>query len=112
MPIINFTKPFSIVIALVLFLLILFLGKETKKPWIPGTMLLVFVALLVAHTIEYATIGQTGEAVRQVIAATATFDLVYIFLSFMTYLWVDDMAVKEGRRKSIDNSLDWFWNKV
>ena len=39
-------------------------------------------------------------------------DLVMLFLGFITYLWIDDIETKMGKKKSIDNSLDWFWNKV
>ncbi len=35
-----------------------------------------------------------------------------IFISFFGYLWVDDIACKFYKKKNIDNSLDWFWNKV
>lgn len=42
MPIINFINPFTALLALVLFLLVLILGKETHKSAIIATMLFVF----------------------------------------------------------------------
>lgn len=112
MPIINFTKPFSILVGVVLFLLVLYLAKENKKAWITGTMLFVFVGLLVCHTIEFILIASQSQEIYHAIVTSAGIDLVFIFLSFISYLWVDDIEVKAGKRKSIDNSLDWFWNKV
>ena len=99
MPIINFSNPFSIFVGVILFVLVLYLAKTNKKAWITGTMLFAFIGLLICHTIEFVAIGSQS-------------DLIFIFLSFISYLWVDDMEAKEGKRKSIDNSLDWFWNKV
>lgn len=112
MPFINFSNPTAILIGVILFLLVLYLARETKKAWIIGIMLFVFLGLLVGHTVEFATIARESEEIYNSLLASAIMDLVFIFLSFITYLWVDDIEVKEGKKKSIDNSLDWFWNKV
>lgn len=112
MPIINFSNPFSIFIGVVLFVLVLYLAKENKKKWITGAMLFAFIGLLVFHTIEFALLGSDSQEVYKAITISAGVDLLFVFLSFISYLWVDDMEAKEGKRKSIDNSLDWFWNKV
>ena len=41
-----------------------------------------------------------------------TFDLVFVFLSFISYLWIDDIEARAKNKKSLDNSLDWLWKKV
>ena len=112
MPVINFSNPFSIFVGVVLFVLVLYLAKENKKAWITGTMLFTFIGLLVCHTIEFALLGSQSQEAYKAITTSAGVDLIFIFLSFISYLWIDDIEAKEGKRKSIDNSLDWFWNKV
>ena len=112
MPIINFSNPFSIFVGVILFVLVLYLAKENKKAWIVGTMLFVFIALLVSHTVEFILVSGQSQEIYKAITTSATIDLIFIFLSFISYLWVDDIEAKAGKRKSIDNSLDWFWNKV
>lgn len=112
MPIINFSNPLSIFIGVVLFVLVLYLAKENKKAWITGIMLFAFIALLVGHTVEFALISGQSEQIYKAITTSATIDLIFVFLSFISYLWIDDIEAKAGKRKSIDNSLDWFWNKV
>lgn len=112
MPIINFSQPFSIFIGVVLFVLVLYLARENKKAWIVGTMLFAFLFLLVGHTVEFMLFSAQSEEIYHAITTSATIDLIFVFLAFVSYLWIDDMEVKEGRRKSIDNSLDWFWNKI
>ncbi len=112
MPLVNFTNPVSILVALVLFLLVLYLGKEMKKSWIIALLLFAFVAILIGHTVEFMTIVGKNQELYQSVTGSATFDLIFIFLSFISYLWIDSLEVKEGKKKSIDNSLEWFWNKV
>lgn len=112
MPIINFTNPLSILIGVILFVLVIYLARETKKAWIIGALLFGFIGLLVAHTIEFTTIASQSQEVYNAIVTSATMDLIFVFLSFISYLWIDDIQSKEGKRKSIDDSLSWFWNKV
>ena len=39
-------------------------------------------------------------------------DFVFTLVSFISYLWVDDIESKAIGKKSVDNSLDWFWKNV
>ena len=112
MPIINFTNPVAVFIAVIIFILVLYLAKESKKAWITGALLFGFITLLLFHTVEFITMGSKSQEIYNAIVSSATIDLVFVFLSFISYLWIDDLRAKEGKRKSIDNSLDWFWNKV
>ncbi len=112
MPFINFSNPTAILLGVILFLLVLYLGRETKKAWIVGIMLFVFLGLLIVHTVEFATVANESETIYKAVITSIMLDLVFIFLSFISYLWIDDVETKTGKKKSIDNSLDWFWNKV
>lgn len=112
MPFINFTNVTTIILALILFLLVLFLAKETHKSWIIGIMLGLFLALLIGHTVELIVIQDITETIHSQLSANLLVDFVFIFLSFISYLWVDDIQAKKEKKKSIDNSLNWFWSKV
>lgn len=112
MPVINFTSPVTVVVGVVLFLLVLYLARETKKAWIVAALLFIFIGVLVGHTIEFATIARQSEEAYKAITTSSIFDFMFILISFLSYLWIDDMEAKEGKKRSIDNSLSWFWNKV
>ncbi len=112
MPVINFTNPTLILLGVILFLLVLYLGREVKKAWVIGIMLFVFLGLLIGHAVEFATFASKGGELYETLLICSTVDLIFIFLSFISYLWVDDIETKLGKKKSIDNSLEWFWNKV
>ena len=112
MPMIKFTNPVTLLIATLLFVLVLILSKETKKSAIIAVLLFVFVGLLVAHTIQLTTGTDVTEEVRSNLIFTMVIDLVFILISFIGYLWIDDIEAKYKKKKSIDNSLDWFWQKI
>lgn len=109
---INFTNPITVLLALILFLLITILGKETKKSIVPATMLFAFLAILIGHAVELIIVDSTVQETVQILARSIGMDFVFTFLSFISYLWIDDIQAKLGKKKSIDNSLDWFWSKV
>ncbi len=110
MPLINFTEPFAILTALVLFILVLLLAKENKKSIFLAIMLGVFLLIIAGHTIEFSISNEVE--LQNIYAKCITVDFIFIFLSFISYLWIDDMEAKAGKKKSIDDSLNWFWSKV
>lgn len=112
MPFINFTNATTILLALVLFVLTLFLGKETHKSEVPAIMLFIFLILLVSHAVEFGVMPNMTAQVRYDLSRSILVDFIFIFLSFISYLWIDDVQAKVEKKKSIDNSLDWFWKKV
>ena len=112
MPIINFANPAITLVALILFLLVLYLGKETKKAWIVGIFLFAFLGILTGHTIEFSILNNDIDANISIILISAIVDFIFILLSFISYLWIDHQETETGKKKSIDNSLDWFWKKV
>ena len=112
MPFINFTNVATMLLTLVVFLLALVLSKETKKSGIIATMLSVFLIILVCHAVELGTISNITEEMHYAITRSILVDFVFIFLSFISYLWMDEIQAKVEIKKSIDNSLDWFWKRV
>lgn len=111
MPMINMTEPFTVFIALLLFVLVLWFAHYSKKSVITGIMLFIFISILVLHTLEF-NFGNLTEAGLSAATRSITLDLIFVFLSFISYLWIDDIEAKFKKKKVIDNSLDWFWNKI
>ena len=112
MPIIDLSNPLHILIALVLFVLTLFLAKETKRSTAMCIMLLAFLAIISGHSIEYLMIQNPTQEVVIVLLRSITMDYVFILLSFFAYLWTDEMECQDKKTKSVNNSLKWFWKKV
>lgn len=112
MPIIDLSNPFNVLVALILYILILFLAKEIKRSNVTCIMLLAFLTIIVGHCIEYALVKDPTGEITTTLANCIAVDFVFTFLSFIAYLWMDDVEAKDRKLKSIDNSLDWFWKKV
>lgn len=110
MYIVNLSEPYSIIGALMITLLLIILGKEFKKSLLPVVPLIVFLILLLVHTFQLTMLRDTTY--RTMVTISMSVDAIMIFLSYISYLWVDDIETREKNKKSIDNSLDWFWKKV
>lgn len=125
MPIINFSNPIYVVVALVLVLLCAFLAQQYKKNTIPCVALLVFLAILVGHTIELSAITDTANLLA--FAVSIAVDEIFIFVSFLTFLWLDKIQVENTKKtakkstkkeankdeKVIEkDGLDVLWKKV
>ena len=124
MPIINFTEPFYLLTAIVLFVLCLFLGRNNKSNTVPCIMLLTFLAILVGHSIEL-----TGAATSEEVAALTkcfAIDEAFIFISFLSFLWTDRIQIEKKEKaskgkktkdvkpedKTYKDGLDFLWKKV
>ncbi len=112
MPIVDLSNPLNVLIAVILYVLVLFLSKEIKRSNVMCIMLLAFLTLIAGHCIEYVMTNDTTGQVSSTLANCIAVDFVFTFLSFIGYLWMDDVEAKDKKIKSIDNSLDWFWKKV
>lgn len=109
---INFADPLILLVGALLFVLVLILAKETKKSSIIAIMLFAFTILLILHTITFLTdVSLPKEDVSNLIY-TMVFDLIFVLIAFISYLWIDDIEAKEKKKKSMDNSLNWFWEKI
>lgn len=113
MYIFDVTNPMTLVLLLAATVLLIFLGKEIKKPHAPAIALIFFLILVVVHSVQLAILPEVNyDANRSTLLGCLSVDLIMIFVTFFGYLWVDDIAAKFYKKKSIDNSLEWFWNKV
>ena len=122
MPIIDFTSPMMEIVALVLFLLCLFLGKNSKSNTSICIVLLCFLTILVGHTIEMTQTADTDIILKLVKCVTV--DETFTFVSFLSFLWLDKIEIEEEKKqksgngkmkiedKTVEDGLDLFWKKV
>ena len=87
MYILDLTNPLVLLGALMLYSFLMILGKEFKKSALPAISLLIFLATLVIYGVQMFVSKNVDTNFEQLL--------------------------KTGlNKKSIDDSLDWFWNKV
>ena len=104
----NTAEPIVILIYTVIISLIIFLSRKTEK-----TMCLIF---LIVYTLILLMMHSTQKTVTQELVhakyISIAFDLIFLFLSFISFLWIDDINSKKKNLKSYDNSLSWFWDDL
>lgn len=111
--VVNVSEPLTLLLLTIATVLLIFLGKEVKKSYIPAFALFAYLMLVVMHSIQLANLTEEfREVYYDVLIRCIAIDCVMIFVSFFAYLWVDDIACKFYNKKSVDNSLDWFWRNV
>jgi hypothetical protein len=111
--VINISEPITLLLLTLATVLLIFLGKEVKKSYVPAFALFAYLILVVVHSVQLGTLTEEFyETYHILLINCVAIDCVMIFISFFAYLWIDDISSKFYKKKSIDNSLDWFWNKI
>ena len=109
---VDISNPFWLLVILFVNICLIYVGWKEKKAIVTLIPLLAFLALLVSHFLQITAFAEQYENVRNNIISSMTWDFSFILLSYTSYLWVDEVETKFRNKKSIDNSLSWFWNKV
>lgn len=110
--ILNVADPLTLLLITLATALLIFLGQEVKKCQIVAIPLFAFLFLLVMHVAQLTTLSAEYAAYSLTLSWCIVIDFIFVFVSFFAYLWVDDIEAKAFNKKSIDNSLDWFWKNI
>ena len=90
----------------------IFLGHEIKRAVAPAVTLILAIILLVIHSMQLFIFGGNYVEFQGVLSTSMLYDFGFILVSYLGYLWIDDIEAKYRNKKSISNSLDWFWSKI
>ena len=92
MPIINFMNPITLLVGVILFVLVSYLGKKTKKSWIVAIMLFVFITLLICYAVQFLTLNQSKYA-RTCCKPNGfianKWNYISIYINFFLHLFMD-----------------------
>ena len=109
----NTADPINAVLILAAALLLVYVGKETKRSLIPQIVLFVHLAVIIIHAVQFITLSGTAtQEIIRVLSLSLSVDFGLVIISFLAYLWVDDIEAKVKKSKVVSNSLDWFWKQV
>lgn len=92
--------------------LLIFLAQEVKKSYIGAIVLFFYLIILIVHVAQIATLSEEFRYLLTTLSRCIAIDFIFVLITFFSYLWVDDIEAKAEGKKSIDNSLDWFWKKI
>ena len=108
----DISNPLTLILMLAATVLLIFLAQEVKKSYVAAIMLFVYLIILIVHVAQIATLSEEFRYMITTLSRCIAIDFVFVLITFFSYLWVDDIEAKVSGKKSIDNSLDWFWKKV
>lgn len=109
---VNVANPWVLLLSLFIMICLIYIGKEAKNAYVPMMALIVFLILLLMHGIQFLILPVQYENMIPQISSCLLVDFLMIFISYASYLWIDDIEAKAKKKKSIDNSLEWFWKNV
>lgn len=108
----DISNPLTLILMLAATVLLIFLAQEVKNSYIGAGILVLYLVLLVIHVAQVATLSEEYRYLLTNLTRCIIIDFIFVFISFFSYLWVDDIETKAKGKKSIDNSIDWFWKNV
>lgn len=109
---INVANPWVVLVSVFIIICLIYIGKEAKNAYVPLMGLIVFLILLIMHGIQFLILPMQYQEMAGPLGKCLLVDFVMIFLTYISYLWIDDIETKAKNKKSISNSLDWFWKNV
>ena len=104
----NTSDPVIIIVYTLIISAIIYVSRKTEKAFIPVLLMIYVLFLLIYHSTASAV---TDFAIRAKYISIA-FDLIFLLLSFISFLWIDDINAKKKNLKNYDNSLSWFWDDL
>ena len=108
----DLTNPITLLLVVLATSLLVFLGQEIKKSSVAMIPLVLFLLLLVSHVVQVSSLTQDYADLSGALYKSMAWDFLFILITFFSYLWIDDLEAKKNNKKSIDNSLDWFWKEI
>lgn len=108
----DISNPITLLLMIAATILLIFLAQEIKKSSITALLLFGYLVLLIFHVAQLTTLPEVYNYLSQTLSRCLVIDFAFVFVSFFAYLWIDDIEAKANNKKSINNSLDWFWKKI
>lgn len=106
----NLLTLFLVLIATILFI---YLSQETKRSIVAAIPLFAFLIDLIIHTIQILTLKQEYSYLYSTLCRNMAIDFTFLLLTFLAYLWADEVEAKEFNKKTINSKgINWLWKKV
>ena len=112
MIVIDLTQPLNTFLCIAVMLALVFLGHELKNSIPPAIALGLSTLLIVIHALQLYVFTNAYIDYISVLSSSIIYDFAMILVSYLSYLWIDDIEAKYKNKKSLDDSLEWFWKKV
>lgn len=107
----NTSNPIIVLFYTTIAVAIIIIAKKNEISALPGGLLAFSIIILLIHVTKLDTPDLPEYIVSELYFCIA-YDFILLLLSFISFLWIDDIIAKKKKLKSYDESLDWFWDKL
>lgn len=109
----DLTNILTLILVLVATILFIYLSQEIKKSLVVAIPLFAFVIDLIIHTIQVLTLSQEYAYLYSKLCYNMALDFIFLLLTFLAYLWADEVEAKAFNKKTINSKgINWLWKQV
>lgn len=109
----DLTNLLTLILVLIATILLIFLSQEIKKSMVASIPLFAFLIDLIIHTIQLLTLKQEFSYLYSTLCYNMAIDFVFLLVTFLAYLWADEIEAREFDKKTINSKdINWLWKKV
>lgn len=93
---------------LALILVCIALAKESENPYVVLIALVSSIVMLVNSIIG---LSKGVAEYETTLYYAISIEYALVLMSYLAYLWIDDLHARKHKIKSYDDSLAWLWGK-
>ena len=109
----DLTNLLTLILVLAATILFIYLSQEIKKSLVVAIPLFAFVIDLIIHTIQVLTLSQEYAYLYSKLCYNMALDFIFLLLTFLAYLWADEVEAKAFNKKTINSKgINWLWKQV
>lgn len=109
----DLTNLLTLFLVLVATVLIIYLSQEIKKSMVAAIPLFAFLIDLIIHTIQMLTLKPEFSYLYSKLSINMAIDFTFLLLTFLAYLWADDVEAKAQNKKNINSKgIDWLFKDI
>lgn len=109
----DLTNLLTLFLVLVATVLIIYLSQEIKKSMVAAIPLFAFLIDLIIHTIQMLTLKPEFSYLYSKLSINMAIDFTFLLLTFLAYLWADDVEAKAQNKKTINSKgIDWLFKDI
>ena len=109
----DLTNLLTLVLVVFATILFIFLSQEIKKSMVVAIPLFAFLIDLVIHTIQVLTLSQEYAYLYSTLCYNMAIDFTFLLITFLAYLWADEVEAKAFNKKTIDSrGINWLFKKI
>lgn len=109
----DLTNLLTLILVVMATILLIYLSQEIKNSTVAIVPLTAFVIDLIVHTVQLLTLKEEFAYLYSKLALNMAVDFAFLLVTFLAYLWADEVEAKAKNKKVIDSKgIEWLFKQV